>query len=635
MATSGMEDQCNGHPNGHPNNHMRSTSTSANSTTTTTVKDAHGLKAQPKSVQFQNPPSTTTFYTTTYKSTYTSSTCWKSSPTSTSWTPTEVIVHSTVLVLILLHILVAPFTKVEESFNLQAAHDILSFGVSSENIKQYDHLEFPGVVPRTFVGPLLLAAGSWPIMAIARLLGLGSELPKGLLGQIIVRTVLGVFTFLGWHQMSRGVRHQFGRTTGLLFMIVSGVQFHWLFYAGRTLPNTFALILVNVAYSYWMQASSQTSRFVTAQRLLRMIDCLVLSTVLFRSEILLLMGPIILLELAMTRIRLWETVLEGIKAGVVSLAIAVAIDSWFWKQWMWAEGAVFWFNAVEGKSVAWGVSPWYTYFTTLLPKISGLALPLALGAVVIEPRFRRYMLPAGIFVGLYSFLGHKEWRFVIYVVPILNLGAAVTLSWIVKRKTLAYRLLTVVLFGALGLSFLSSVAQSLISSLNYPGGQALQRLHELELPHFHAVATVHIDGAAAETGCSRFGEIGAMATPERRYPWTYSKDESHKKRKDYVQYTHLLTATPELHRHDFEILEQVDGYAGMQRVPLSQIRETCPRAVERFSERLRKASFVDAVTKKELGKVWAGCSPLQVRMEGRIWIMRRFGAAGPDGMKWT
>ncbi|KAG0349628.1 hypothetical protein BGZ54_004304 [Gamsiella multidivaricata] len=403
--------------------------------------------------------------------------------------------------------------------------------------------------------------------------------------------------------MSRGVRHQFGRTTGLLFMIVSGVQFHWLFYAGRTLPNTFALILGLVSD-------------------------------LFRSEILLLMGPIILLELAMTRIRLWETVLEGIKAGVVSLAIAVAIDSWFWKQWMWAEGAVFWFNAVEGKSVAWGVSPWYTYFTTLLPKISGLALPLALGAVVIEPRFRRYMLPAGIFVGLYSFLGHKEWRFVIYVVPILNLGAAVTLSWIVKRKTLAYRLLTVVLFGALGLSFLSSVAQSLISSLNYPGGQALQRLHELELPHFHA-ATVHIDGAAAETGCSRFGEIGAMATPERRYPWTYSKDESHKKRKDYVQYTHLLTATPELHRHDFEILEQVDGYAGMQRVPLSQIRETCPRAVERFSERLRKASFVDAVTKKELGKVWAGCSPLQVRMEGRIWIMRRFGAAGPDGMKWT
>lgn len=41
--------------------------------------------------------------------------------------------------------------------------------------------------------------------------------------------------------MSRGIRHQFGRTVSILFMVVSASQFHWLFYAGRTLPNTFAL----------------------------------------------------------------------------------------------------------------------------------------------------------------------------------------------------------------------------------------------------------------------------------------------------------------------------------------------------------------------------------------------------------
>lgn len=58
---------------------------------------------------------------------------------------------------------------------------------------------------------------------------------------LLVRSVLGLFTFLGWHQMSRGIRHQFGRTVSVLFMAVSASQFHWLFYAGRTLPNTFAL----------------------------------------------------------------------------------------------------------------------------------------------------------------------------------------------------------------------------------------------------------------------------------------------------------------------------------------------------------------------------------------------------------
>ncbi len=55
-----------------------------------------------------------------------------------------------------------------------------------------------------------------------------------------------------------------------------------------------------------------------------------------------------------------------------------------------------------------------------------------------------------------------------------------------KRKTLAYRMLSLIVFGVLGLSFFSSIMQSIISSQNYPGGVALQRLHELELDQFAA-----------------------------------------------------------------------------------------------------------------------------------------------------
>lgn len=69
--------------------------------------------------------------------------------------------------LILLHLYWAPFTKVEESFNIQATHDILTYGIPSSNIKralqaQYDHFTFPGAVPRTFVGALVLAGLSRP-----------------------------------------------------------------------------------------------------------------------------------------------------------------------------------------------------------------------------------------------------------------------------------------------------------------------------------------------------------------------------------------------------------------------------------------------------------------------------------------
>lgn len=62
--------------------------------------------------------------------------------------------------LILLHLFVAPYTKVEESFHVQATHDILAHGFPyGDNIDRshYDHFEFPGAVPRTAVGATILA----------------------------------------------------------------------------------------------------------------------------------------------------------------------------------------------------------------------------------------------------------------------------------------------------------------------------------------------------------------------------------------------------------------------------------------------------------------------------------------------
>ncbi|CAG8518960.1 9315_t:CDS:2 [Ambispora leptoticha] len=511
--------------------------------------------------------------------------------------------------LVTFYVVYCPFTKVEESFNLQATHDVLEHGVALGALKKYDHFEFPGVVPRTFVGPLVLGGASWPFVKAIRLLYPNVD---KLIFQYIVRVILGLFSVYTLSRLRLSIRTSFGLSVSVAFALLSALQFHTTFWSSRTLPNMFAFPLTNIAFSHWILSLTSSN---PSSHILSMLRYFTFTTVVFRFEVFLLAGPIVLLELIRKNVNFYDAFKVAAFTGVFSLGISLIIDSYFWqKNWMWPEGYVFYFNAILGKSVEWGVLPFHTYFTSFLPRLLLTSLPLSIYAAFVDRRARMFLSPIFLYILIFSFLGHKEWRFIVYVVPIFNLCAAVGWIWIEQRVAkVPYNILRIITYACLAGSCFACIFMVYASSCNYPGGYALRRIHVIErnVPQ----VKLHLDVYTAMTGASRFGQL--------RDDWTYSKNESHSDPSDYIIYSHLLTSDPQTHEKNFESLEVIDGYS---RAKVRNFVELTKNWVNFFKGTATATDGTSLANDNKAGKKVAtisSLSPVEIMTVSKVWIMRK------------
>ncbi|KAJ9289723.1 CAZyme family GT22 [Paecilomyces variotii] len=564
----------------------------------------------------------------------------------------DILLLGSIPALILLHLLVSPYTKVEESFHVQAIHDIVTYGIPSGNAtvffqKHYDHFSFPGAVPRTFVGALALSGISRPFI------WLNENVDK----QFLARGLLGLFNAYALLTYASGVRRAFGNTAATWYLLFQASQFHVIYYASRTLSNMFAFGITTLALGYLLPEPIPPEQYRKRARLA--LYLLTIAGIIFRSEIAILLGVQTIFLFLTGRIRIrQEIVPAGLCGLLIGLTITVGIDSFFWQQFpMWPEFEAFKFNVIAGQASAWGTHPWHFYFTSALPRLllNPMTYVVCIPFSVLHPSIRSsslyVLLPSLIYIAIYSFQPHKEWRFIVYAVPPLTTAAAIGSSyiWTHRAKTLIYRIQCILLI--LSTLFAFSISNLILlpaSSANYPGAHALNALHK----HAHnsqQVINVHLGNLACQTGVTRFLEMPPPASPLFNLPgspdgsipslrsgstrWIYDKTED-KQRKEKRSFWSLIDyALVEPHEErrvmassrdgdKWRVVDVVDGFAGVRvlrpgEAPEGHVEDDIVRYVlgdggVKFWNRVR------SMLRKYVTRGWW----VEVRMEPKITIMK-------------
>lgn len=467
-----------------------------------------------------------------------------------------------------LYILSCPFNKVEESFNTQAVHDIINIlpqklplhdldnlPVGSETAVRsqlpWDHMIFPGVVPRTFLGALFVAL---PLKSLTYFMSIGliveaesereADLSSQFFTQIGSRFALSSLVILSLTSVTRAIHRRYGLSFRLCFLLTTICQFHYLFYAGRFIPNTFAAILFNLVLASWINRHYSKS-----------IIYIAFSVVVFRFDTSIFYGWLLIDAVFVRNILPLGKVLKvGLPSGLFAMLVSFVVDSIFWARPTLPEIEGLYFNLWLNKSHEWGTESFYWYIYNCMPRILMASSPLIF--LADHKITRDHMFTTLAFIFTYSFLPHKELRFILFVTPSLNICVASGLMNIYyylnkifsymgsnlgrkkvdrseskerqprdKTNRIAVLLFAFALLGITIANLFASFILTRVSMQNYPGGQAaislgvtkelldqaqksVNRASGLIDPR--SDVAVYVDNLAAQTGVSRFVQVNGV-----------------------------------------------------------------------------------------------------------------------------
>lgn len=183
----------------------------------------------------------------------------------------------------------------------------------------------------------------------------------------------------------------------------------------RTLSNSLETVLTLMGLYYWPCIRASSSEVPTVSRKWGLVVAALACAIRPTSAI--TWAYVGLLELLVARDRLKFIFLEVVPVGVLVLTLAWSLDRLMYGSWVLVPLNFLKFNFLSSGGDYYGTHKWHWYFTQGFSVMLFTFLPFSIAGIILSKQWKLSGLIAWV-LGLYSVLGHKEFRFVLPVLPI-------------------------------------------------------------------------------------------------------------------------------------------------------------------------------------------------------------------------
>ncbi|XP_052180477.1 mannosyltransferase APTG1 isoform X1 [Diospyros lotus] len=204
------------------------------------------------------------------------------------------------------------------------------------------------------------------------------------------------------------------------------------FCINRTLSNSLETVLTLVGLYYWPCIRVSSSKVPLVSRKWGLVVAAL--TCAIRPTSAITWVYVGLLELLLTRHRLKFVFLEVIPIGLMMIALSCLLDRLMYGSWVLVPLNFLKFNFLSSGGDYYGTHPWHWYFTQGFTIMLFTFLPFSIAGIILSKQWKLFGLISWV-LGLYSVLGHKEFRFVLPVLPIALIFSGYSLATIGKANS--------------------------------------------------------------------------------------------------------------------------------------------------------------------------------------------------------